>query len=116
MGEGWPTRRKYVGMNLVWFAAILAFGATLAVVLLYKPGAVSARDLARLEKGMTQPEVIAILGEPKVSVRAAVVRDDPEEVWTYSLPPSRWSVTELDWQLKFYQGELDSWWRVDQAP
>lgn len=100
-------------MNLVWFAALVAFGATLAVMVLYKPSAVTAHELSRLEKGMTFEQVKAILGEPKVSVRASIVRDDPETVWTYGLPASRWSVTEADYQLKFYQGQLETWYPLE---
>ncbi|MHC4713987.1 MAG: hypothetical protein ACYTAN_12075 [Planctomycetota bacterium] len=100
-------------MNLIWFVALAAFGATLAVTVLYRPGAVTARELSRLEKGMTFERVKAILGEPKVSVRASIVRDDPETVWTYSLPASHWSVTEADYQLKFNQGQLETWYKLE---
>ncbi len=113
MGEGWPSKRKRMAMNLLWFAAIAAFGATLAVVLLYKPGAVTAAGLSRLEKGMTTEDVLSILGKPTLDLSATLVRDDPEEVWTYSLPASRWSVTKSDYQLRFYEGSLDSWWKVE---
>ncbi len=99
-------------MNLAWFAAIAAFAATLAVVLLYKPKSVTAADLSRLAKGMTREEVVVVLGEPNLNLRATLVRDDPEEVWTYSLPASHWGVTKSEYQVKFYQGHLDSWWKV----
>ncbi len=100
-------------MNLVWFFALVAFGATLAVTVLYKPRAVTARELSRLEKGMTFEQVKAILGEPRVSLRASIVPDDPETVWTYALPASRWSVTEADYQLKFNQGRLETWYKLE---
>ncbi len=113
MSDGWPSTRKRLVMNLAWFAALVAFGATLAAVLLYNPSATTANELLRLKNGMTFDEVKAILGEPKVSVRASVVQGDPETVWTYSLPASHWSVTEADYQLRFYNGELETWFPVD---
>ena len=112
MGEGWPTKRKYITMNLMWFAVIAAFAVTLAVVLLYKPGAVTAGDLDRLKQGMTPEEVLAILGEPAIGVRATIVPGDAERVWTYSLPASHWSVTKSHYQLRFADGQLDSWWQM----
>jgi len=112
MGEGWPSKKRRVAMNLVWFAALAIFAATLGTVVLYEPGAVTAGELARLEKGMTFSEVKAIMGEPDMTVRASVVPGDRETVWTYSLPASHWSVTEADYQLKFYDGRLDGWYRV----
>ena len=74
MGEGWPSRRKYVTMNVTFFAALAAFGLTVAVVLLYHSGAHTAGDLAKLQKGMTPQEVTAVLGEPRMSVRSAAWR------------------------------------------
>jgi len=112
MGEGWPSKKKRLALNLTWFAAMAAFGATLAVVLLYEPDAVTAGDLERLTKGMAFHEVRAVLGEPDISLRPSVVPGDPHDVWTYSLPASRWSVTEADYQLKFYDGQLDSWYKL----
>jgi len=113
MSEGWPSRSKRLGMNILWFAALAVFAVTLAVIVLYEGDAVTAGELARLEKGMTFSEVKATLGEPDISLRASVVPGDRESVWTYSLPASHWSVTEADYQLKFYDGELYSWYRLE---
>ena len=110
MGEGWPSRRKYISMNVTFFAAIAAFALVFIAVMLYKPGEATVADLERLEAGMTPDEVQAILGEPKISVQNQVVPGNPEETWTYYLAKSRWSVKRQTWQLKFYHGQLDSWW------
>lgn len=113
MGDGWPSRSKRLRMNLLWFAALLIFAGTLAVIVLYRGDAVTARALERLEKGMSFSDVKAILGEPDISLRASVVPGDRESVWTYSLPASHWSVTEADYQVKFYDGLFDSWYRLE---
>ena len=113
MGEGWPSRRKYISMNVTFFAALVAFAATFAVVMLFKPGSPTAADLSRIQKGMTPAEVRAILGEPKSSLRQTLTPGDPEETWTYSLPASHWSVVNDEYQMKFYQGKFDSWWKIE---
>jgi len=112
MGEGWPSRRKYISMNVTFFAALAAFAIVLIAVLLYKPGEATAADVKRLAVGMTPDEVTAILGEPNISVQSRVVPGNPEETWTYYLAGSRWSVKRQTWQLKFYHGQLDSWWMM----
>jgi hypothetical protein len=112
MSEGWPTKKKRLAMNLTWFVAIAVFAGTIALVVLYNPRAVTTGDLQRLERGMTESEVRAILGEPTLNTRARVVRDDPETVWTYTLAPSHWSVTKVDYAVKFYNGKLDSWYEL----
>ena len=110
MAEGWPSKRKYITLNAAFFIAIGVFLATFAVTLLYKPGRSTVRDLSRLETGMTPLQVTGILGEPNISLQTHVTSDNTEETWTYYLPKSRWSAITQTWQLKFYNGRLDSWW------
>ncbi len=112
MGEGWPTRKKRFTLAAAFFAGVAAFLAAFAVAALYRPGAITAHDLSRLKQGMTRDEVRAILGEPTIPVRATMTGSDREEVWIYALPYSHWSVTKADYQLKFFDGRLDTWWKV----
>ncbi len=112
MGEGWPTKRKRFLMNATFFVALVAFILTLAVVMLYKPGQPTAGDMKRLEQGMTPGEVIALLGEPRIATRATVTAGDKEEVWTYALPETHWGLVKEDYQLKFFEGRLDSWYKI----
>jgi outer membrane protein assembly factor BamE (lipoprotein component of BamABCDE complex) len=111
MSEGWVSKRKYISLNLAFFVAIAAFLATFAVTVLYKPGKPTAADLSLLQAGMTPAQVTGILGEPKINTQSYVVPGNPEETWTYYLAASRWSLKTQTWQLKFYQGRLDSWWK-----
>jgi len=90
----------------------LVFAVTFAMVLIFKPTAHTAGELSQLQKGMTPAEVRQILGEPKISQGSVITPNAAEETWTYSLPASRWSVTTEEYQLKFYEGTLDSWWKV----
>jgi hypothetical protein len=99
-------------MNVTFFAAIMAFVLAFAVVLLYKPGAPTAGDLERLQRGMTPEEVVAVLGEPRMSVRGTMIGAEREQLWTYMLTESRWGVVREEYQLKFFDGRLDSWWKV----
>jgi len=112
MGEGWPSRRKYISMNVTFFAAIGAFIIAFAIVMLYRPGQPTAADLSRLAPGMTPAEVTAILGEPKMTLESKITAEKTEATWTYDLPASKWSVVTQSYQLKFYEGKLDSWWKV----
>ena len=112
MGEGWPTRRERVTMGAAVFAGIAVFILVFAVIALYKPSAHTAGDLARLTPGMTMQEVKALLGDPHIEVRATMTPGDEEDVWTYALPAAHWSVTKADYQVKFYKGRFDMWWKI----
>ena len=109
MTEGWPTHRKVVSMKLTLLMAALAFVVTFAVVILFKPHAVTTGDLGQLQKGMTTEEVRGVLGEPGMTTKSFVA---PEETWVYELPRSRWSVTTTHVEMTFYEGRLDSWWET----
>lgn len=111
MSEAWPSKRKYISLNAAFFIAIASFFAVFLVTVLYKPGVPTAVDMKRLGIGMSPGEVTAILGEPKISLQSYVTPGNPEEMWTYYLPASRWSPKTQTWQLKFYDGKLDSWWQ-----
>jgi hypothetical protein len=112
MSEGWPTRRKRLAKAATFFAAIVLFLVTFFAVTLYKPGAHTVGDLKRLEKGMTPIQVRAVLGEPDIISRSSSDTSLADELWTYTLLRSHWSVTKEDYQLKFFQGRLDIWWKV----
>ena len=112
MGEGWPTRRKYITMNVTYFAALAVFILAFAVVMIYKPGRPTAGDLERLQKGTTPAAVATVLGEPYITLGETTQSGSYEETWTYHLPASHWSVTRQTYQLKFFDGQFDSWWKV----
>lgn len=112
MGEGWPSKRKYITMNVTFFVALAAFAMTFAVVMIYKPNIPVVGDLDRLEKGMTRLQVTQILGPPDMSVSSTMGTGDEDLVWTYALHASHWSVTKTHYQVRFYEGKLDSWYKV----
>ena len=111
MSEGWVSKRKYISLNMAFFIAIAAFIVAFAATVVYKPGKPTASDLSRLELGMLPGQVTAILGDPNISMQSYVIPNNPEETWTYYLPAGRWSVKTQTWQVKFYNGKLDSWWK-----
>jgi len=112
MGQGWPTKRERITMGAAVFGGIAVFLAVFAVVVLYKPNVHTAADLKKLSAGMTMDQVKAIAGEPRISVRASAVAGDEEDVWTYALPASHWSVTKADYQVKFYKGRFENYWKI----
>jgi hypothetical protein len=112
MGDGWPSKRERITMGAAVFGGIAVFLAVFAVVVLYKPNAHTASDLKKLQAGMTMDDVKAIAGEPRIALPATTVAGAEEDVWTYALPASHWSVTKADYQVKFYKGRFENYWKV----
>ena len=112
MGEGWPSKAKYRSMNITYFSLIAVFAAVLVIVILYSPSGPTLSDLNRLSRGMSPSDVKAVLGEPPLTLPSLSLAGSPEDTWTYYLPRSHWSVSRETWQLKFYEGRLDSWYKM----
>lgn len=112
MGDAWPTARRVWSMKLVFLLAVLVFVVTFFTVMLIRPYPHTAGDLSRLQRGMTQDEVMAVLGEPKILTRLHPSPGVTEETWTYSLPASRLGLNLAEYQLAFRDEKLDSWWKV----